>query len=161
MRTLYLDMDDVVADFKAYATQVHGVESQDDRWSQDQWVKLKENPRLYRDLEQTTIADQLVNACREFCQQHDWNLLFLSAVPRGNDVHWAFYDKIFWVHSRWPDIAVHFGPYSRDKYKHCLPGDVLIDDRTSNCQEWRSAGGIAIQHLGDLDNTLAELSKVI
>jgi hypothetical protein len=42
---------------------------------------------------------------------------------------------------RFERIPVLFGPYSFDKYKHCTPGDILIDDRTSNCEEWRAAGG--------------------
>jgi hypothetical protein len=53
-----------------------------------------------------------------------------------------------------------FGPFSKDKYVHCHAGDVLIDDRTSNCEEWRAAGGIAIQHRGDVDNTINELKKL-
>lgn len=161
MRTLYLDMDDVVADFKAYASKVHGKASNNDVWTTEQWTALKENPRLYRDLAPTAEAEELVKACKDFCQRYNWNLLFLSAVPRGNDVPWAFYDKVFWISSRWPDIAVHFGPYGKDKHLHCLPGDVLIDDRTSNCQDWRAAGGVAIQHTGDLKYTLARLQQVI
>jgi hypothetical protein len=43
---------------------------------------------------------------------------------------------------------------------HCLPGDVLIDDRTSNCEDWRRAGGVAIQHRGDIDKTLLEIDKL-
>ena len=86
--------------------------------------------------------------------------MFLTAVPKGNDVKWAFYDKVNWATTRYPDIPVMFGPYSHDKHVHCKFGDVLIDDRTSNCTEWRNAGGIAIQHRGDVENTLLEISKL-
>jgi hypothetical protein len=41
------------------------------------------------------------------------------------------------------NIPVFFGPYAYDKHKHCEIGDILIDDRQSNCEEWEAAGGIA------------------
>jgi hypothetical protein len=52
-----------------------------------------------------------------------------------------------------------FGPYSKDKHQHCRPGDILIDDRSSNIEEWQAAGGIAIHHK-NIDTTLQELSKL-
>ena len=48
------------------------------------------------------------------------------------------------VNEHFPNIPVFFGPFSYDKYRHCAsPEDILIDDRTSNCEEWISAGGKA------------------
>jgi 5'(3')-deoxyribonucleotidase len=154
MKTIYLDMDDVVADFKAYAISLLRKKSEDERWESTEWTKLKHNPRLYRDLNKTPAADVLVDACRTLCKQHQWQLKFLTAVPRNNDVHWAFYDKVIWAQQHFPDIPVMFGPYSKDKQVHCQPGDILIDDRTINCEDWRAAGGIAIQHTGDVEHTL-------
>jgi hypothetical protein len=80
-------------------------------------------------------------------------------VPKGNDVKWAFYDKVMWAQKYYPNIPVHFGPYSVDKWHHCQLGDILIDDRASNIEEWRAAGGIAIHHV-DIDATLYELSRL-
>jgi 5'(3')-deoxyribonucleotidase len=160
MKTIYLDMDDVIADFKSYAVRVLRKKSNEEKWPHEDWVRLKDNHRLYRDLDKTVEADQLVDYCRQLCSQHGWNLMFLTAVPKGNDVHWAFYDKVHWAATHYPDIPVMFGPFSKDKHVHCQSGDVLIDDRTSNCEEWRSAGGIAIQHRGDLNNTINELKKL-
>jgi 5'(3')-deoxyribonucleotidase len=160
MRTIYLDMDDVVADFKAYATSVLRKKTDDERWAYKEWVKLRDNPRLYRDLTKTSAADSIVNACKEKARSTGWNLLFLTAVPKGNDVKWAFYDKVQWATIHYPDIPVMFGPYSHDKHLHCKYGDVLIDDRTSNCEEWRTAGGIAIQYRNNLTQTLLEISAL-
>lgn len=154
MRTLYLDMDDVIADFKAYAVSVLQKKQEDERWDYEEWIKLRNNPRLYRDLNKTPGADKIVAACKEKCEQNNWQLMFLTAIPKGNDVKWAFYDKVHWAATHYPDIPVMFGPYSHDKHVHCKIGNVLIDDRTSNCEEWRAAGGIAIQHRGDVEKTL-------
>lgn len=161
MKTIYLDMDDVIADFKAYAVSVlRRRNDHEEKWPQEDWIKLRDNPRLYRDLEKTSEADQLVDFCRQLCSEKDWNLMFLTAVPKGNDVHWAFYDKVHWAATHYPDIPVMFGPFSKDKHVHCKVGDVLIDDRTSNCDEWRAAGGIAIQHRGDVEKTIAGLKAL-
>jgi 5'(3')-deoxyribonucleotidase len=153
-------MDDVIADFKSYAISVLRKKQDTDRWDPEEWTRLRDNPRMYRDLNKTTDADAIVAACRDRCKAQGWNLMFLTAVPRNNDVKWAFYDKVVWASNYFPDIPVMFGPYSHDKHVHCLPGDVLIDDRTSNCTEWRQAGGVAIQHRGDTAVTLEEIARL-
>ena len=160
MKTIYLDMDDVVADFRAYAVKVLRKTQHNEKWETAEWKHLKDNLRLYRDLDKTPEADQLVEECQQLCKQNNWELKFLTAVPKGNDVRWAFYDKVVWGLRNYPGIPVMFGPFSKDKHVHCVPGDVLIDDRTSNCEEWRAVGGIAIQHRGDIERTLSELRLV-
>ena len=153
-------MDDVVADFKAYAVKVLRKTQENEKWAAAEWNHLKDNPRLYLDLDKTPEADQLVQECQQLCKQNNWGLKFLTAVPKNNDVRWAFYDKVLWAQRNYPGIPVMFGPFSKDKHVHCVPGDVLIDDRTSNCEEWQAAGGIAIQHRGDIERTLSELRLV-
>ena len=80
-------------------------------------------------------------------------------MPKGNDVKWSFYDKVVWAQQHFPDIAVMFGPYSKDKHVHCMSGDILIDDRLSNIEEWAAAGGNAIHHV-DYETTLAALNQL-
>ncbi len=83
----------------------------------------------------------------------------MTAVPKGNDIQYAFFDKVEWAQKYFPGVPVFFGPYSKDKYQHCKVGDILIDDRISNIEEWRAAGGLAIHHV-DINSTLIELSKL-
>lgn len=160
MKTLYLDMDGVVADFDELATQVLGTAAAPNGiYPEEQWSKIAAHERLYRDLNKTAYADQLVEECEDFALTKGYNLYFLTAVPKGNDVKWSFYDKVLWAQKYWPGIPVMFGPYSKDKWQHCSPGDILIDDRLSNIEEWRAAGGIAIHHTS-FDATLYELSRL-
>ena len=87
---------------------------------------------------------------------------FLTAIPRQNDVPWAFHDKTVWIRARWPEVPVFFGPYSNDKHQHCKSADdVLIDDRPSNVDEWLAAGGKAILHTGDVTATLINLRGLV
>ena len=141
MTTLYLDMDGVVADFDEYAARTLGLSPSEGIYSQSIWEKLAANPRIYRDLKKTPYADELVNVCKNLCKEQHWDLKFLTAVPKGNDVPWAFYDKMTWALFFFPDIPVMFGPFSKDKHHHCRVGDILIDDRRSNIEEWERAGG--------------------
>lgn len=159
MTTIYLDMDDVTADFKAYANRVLRKKHEGEKWPHEDWIKLRDNPRLYRDLEPVEGIEALVDICRLLRARCGFELKFLTAVPKGNDIHWAFYDKVCWAQKYFPDIPVMFGPFSKDKHVHCNAEvkDILIDDRTSNCEEWRAAGGIAIRHQGDVLGTIYAL----
>lgn len=156
--TLYLDMDGVVADFDEYAARKLGLPPSEGIYPDDKWEKLAQNERLYRDLEKTPYADELVDFCREFAW-NKYNFYFLTAVPKGNDVPWAFYDKVLWAQKHFPNIPVMFGPFSKDKHTHCVMGDILIDDRASNIEEWRAAGGIAIHHKSFKD-TIEKLKEL-
>ena len=153
MPTLYIDMDGVVADFKARAAQLLGVTVPDinARLPDEQWSKIRDDEHFYRLLPETNLANRLMTTAQVFCWQLDWKLCMLTAIPHENDMWSVFQDKMDWMRQRWPQIPVHFGPYSEDKQHHYRPGDVLIDDRTSNCEQWRARGGTAIQVLGDTD----------
>ena len=160
MRTVYLDMDGVVADFNKYAQHILKSDKVTHSWPDEDWDKIKENHRLYSVLDRTPEADNLVKVCEDFCEKNNYQLLFLTAVPKGNDVPWAYYDKVIWATNHYPSIPVMFGPYSKDKWKHCQAGDILIDDRPSNCQEWALAGGISILHEGNLTETVNKLNAI-
>jgi len=162
MTTLFIDMDDVVADFSKKAVQIAGYLMPDDNKSKypiDVWNKFLNEPRLYRDLEKCTYADDIVSVCLDRAKIKNWNVLFLTAVPRDNDFPWAFTDKIEWAKKYYPTIPVWFGPYSSDKHKHCKVGDILVDDRQRNIDEWNSKGGIGI--LCKNSNTAIEQIKQI
>lgn len=153
-------MDGVVADFDEYAFRTLGVPPSGGIYPDEVWKKLATNPRIYRDLKKTPYADELVNVCKILSIERNWELKFLTAVPKGNDVQWAFYDKMIWAQIFFPDIPVMFGPYSKDKHLHCEAGDILIDDRNSNVEEWRAAGGLAILHK-DFTSTMTQLHHLV
>jgi 5'(3')-deoxyribonucleotidase len=163
MATIYLDMDGVVADFDGYAEPIVGFRTPGGvRYDQEGWELISANPRVYSELKEMPEADRLVKETLALAKEHDMAVGFLTAIPRQNDVPWVFHDKINWINSRWSGIPVFFGPYSHDKHVHCKsPNDILIDDRPSNIDEWRSAGGKAILHEGDVVATLFELRSLV
>lgn len=142
---IYLDMDDVVADWMGYAREYlrrpewrYGTMLPD-----NEWRRLKDDQRMYSKLKLKDGAKELVNWCTKYANDNNVGLFFLSAIPHGNDMPWAPSDKVFWAQHYFPHIPVFLGPYSHDKWVRCQPGDILIDDRRSNCEEWERAGGRA------------------
>lgn len=156
---VYVDMDGVVADFDGYAQRELGIEPKPGfRFSQEDWHRLKEfNQRIYRDVPVLPTAFSLINQLRDLKEQYDFKLRFLTAIPKENDLGWAYWDKVNWVIRNFPGIPVFFGPYSVDKQHHYKPGDILIDDRISNIEEWP---GFSILHdYNDIDRTLTLLKE--
>lgn len=144
---IYLDMDDVVADWSAYAQQLLGL-----RWNvvtgeqvpQQEWDKLKEDTRFFSKLAVKPGGHDLVNHCRSYAARNaHTQLAFLTALPHDYSVPHTSWDKCWWANKHFPGIPVFFGPFSFDKYRHCKPGDILIDDRHSNCHEWAAVGGVS------------------
>lgn len=165
-RTIYIDMDGVLADFNHRAQEVLSASSQDHqraaqagRWPPEQWALLTEDSHFYRHLPKTGHADRIMSWAQRFERELGWRLRVLTAVPKDNDMPEAFHDKILWINEHYPGTRVWFGPYSRDKQQHCRPGDVLVDDRTDNCDDWVRAQGVAIR-ARDLDQAVRDLEQL-
>lgn len=165
MTTLYLDMDGVVADWLAGATRIIGYELSDPNamYPNEDWAKIRAEKRIFRNLPKTKRADELVALARQFRDELGYDLRFLTAIPHNNDVPYCFQDKIEWVQEYYPDIPVFFGPYSVDKWRHCSPGDILVDDRLDNCTTWTEHQGRAIRvaKLCNLDSAIGELEEIL
>ena len=143
---IYLDMDDVVADWMGYAKSYLNMQwQQGEMVPEPEWRRLRNNHRMYSQLPLKEGAIELVAWCRNFVKKNpDVGLYFLTAVPHKNDMPYSFYDKVNWAREHFPGIPVFFGPYSHDKWQLCKSAeDILIDDRRSNNEEWIRQGGRA------------------
>ena len=143
---IYIDMDDVVADWYGAAQEFLQLKynERQERIPEEDWQRLKAHSRFYRHLPLKAGARQLVAACERLVSQRRADeVRFLTALPRNDDMPWAVNDKVYWARDHFPTIPVFIGPYSSDKWRHCQPGDILIDDRTDNCEQWIKAGGLA------------------
>jgi hypothetical protein len=139
---IYLDMDDVVADWHTAAQDMLKMRwnKDNERIPQQDWDRIKNDSHFYRDLPLKAGAVELVQYCRDAVAD---GLFFLTALPHDYSMPYAASDKVWWAHQHFPGVTVFFGPFSHDKWRHCKPGDILIDDRTSNCEEWIRSGGQA------------------
>lgn len=168
-QTIYLDMDGVLADFNT-AARAYLKASKDEelaaerqgRWPEQSWQKLRYAPNFYRHLPKMPQADQLVDLAYRFHNELGWRLRILTAIPTNNEVQDVFQDKFEWMQEHYPGIRICFGPYSGDKHHHAEPGDILVDDRTSNCDQWQRAGGVAVQvRSGQYSAALTQLDEIL
>lgn len=163
MKTIFVDMDGVVADFDTFVSELLGRKV---GWHQskfdltnEEWEKLTTVYRLYYQLPLMPDATKLIAYVKSLSTR--FHVQFLTAVPRRTTMPDARADKQAWVDRYFPGMKMDIGPFSYDKQKWCSPGDILIDDRPSNIEEWTRAGGIAIYHTGDVDKTIKTLNEVI
>lgn len=160
--TIYCDLDGVLVDFDRYKKENLSVKAQTD--SNQMWAEMALRRKPYRMMKPTPYARQLWDAIV------DTNLpaCVLTAIPRPDTIPTAEADKTYWVRVKEASTVfgddppeVKIGPYSKDKYKHCQPGDVLIDDNLKNCEQWAAAGGTAIHHTGNVNATIRSLRNVV
>jgi hypothetical protein len=158
-RTLWLDLDGVLADFEKKAREVCGDDIYEDPDRSDEmWEMLHSVPHFYRDLESCPGAASLWY----HANRTGLRVKILTAIPRRSSVPMAEADKRDWC-ERFLDSSVQvvIGPYSRDKWKHCKPGDILIDDRDDNIRDWvKKGGGVGILHLNVAD-TIRQLHELM
>ena len=162
-------MDGVLADFNT-AARLHFNASREEqaaadaagRWPRERWATIRNQRNFYRTLPKMPQADQLLTLARRFRDELGWELRILTAIPHNNDMPEVFQDKFDWVQEYCADIRVYFGPYSEDKQRHAGPGDILVDDRASNCAEWTQAGGTAVRVLSTgYQTALDELELIL
>jgi hypothetical protein len=147
VNTIYCDMDGVIADFDDFVlTHMGRTFHHADGPGADtaMWEFLKTIPHLYLQLKPTPYAKTLW----DLINSYGADVQILTAIPRRSPMPDAAQDKRDWMAQHLSkDVSVNMGPYSADKWKHCTPGDILIDDREDNISDWVQKGkGIGILH---------------
>lgn len=143
---LFLDMDGVLADFDAHHEAVFG--RRPDKLKDDvDWKAIRAVKGFYSDIPPMPDLEVLWGATAHL------RPIVLTGVP--SSVEEAPANKTAWVRK-------HLGPnvevrcvLSREKSKHCRPGDVLIDDWEKYRHLWVGAGGFWITHRSAPESVLA------
>ena len=92
---IFIDMDDVVADFTGYANDVMKADYEADggRFPPQVWKELIKNQHIYIDLKKKKDSDALIHWCVSAGERLGFDVYFLTALPRENDVKFAVEDK--------------------------------------------------------------------
>lgn len=150
MKTVYFDLDDVLANFNEYANTVFGTDYKVGQMLRlEHWHALcNDHPRMFKLLRANGAAIEKVY---ELVRMQNTRICILTALPFDENHIWQYAaaDKFRWCDSYLLGIPMFVGPYAHDKWKHCTPGDLLIDDKQSNCDEWIAAGGEAFLYRED------------
>lgn len=146
---IFVDMDGVLADFDSHYESVFGVRP--DKWLDNaDWKKVREYKDFYLNIPPMVDLPLLWAYLAQF------DPIILTGVP--SSVEEAASNKIAWVRKNLGDTEIRCC-LSREKYLHCEPGDVLIDDWEKHKDKWVSAGGIWITHRNAID-TIRELAAI-
>ena len=136
MRTLYLDLDGVLADLETAVNKL--VPNPTTSWD---WEHIRGYDKdLFLNLSPCYHAFTLWEEVREY-----FTPKILTAIP--SQILWpeVTNHKRRWVKEYFgANVEVLFGPYAIDKQFHCKPGDILIDDNPMNISQWNSRGGHGI-----------------
>jgi len=73
------------------------------------------------------------------------NPVILTALPKSDAADVDKQKRAWVAENLGPEVKV-ITCTTREKPLYCLPGDVLVDDRTVNKVNWELAGGVFIHH---------------
>ena len=116
-KILYIDMDDVLVDFKT------GIDACEDQVKGEYEGRFDEVPHIFGKMRPMPDAIESFNLLAEY-----YDVFILSTSPWENPSAW--HDKVIWVQKYLGKSA-----YKRlilTHYKNLNKGDYLIDDRTKN-----------------------------
>ena len=123
MRTIYIDMDGVVADFDTFVSSILerpiGWGATQDL-SDEEWKKLASVDRLYYKLPMMPDATKLIAYIKSLNTRY--HIEFLTAIPRRTTIPSAQADKQAWIDKYFPGMKMNIGPYSHDKQNGVLQG---------------------------------------
>lgn len=163
-------MDGVVADFDTGFKDVVG-KSWSDASDENRWDVLldcwphQNGQGFYYDLPEFEGAVEFYERVKELGVTYNYKVEFLTGVPKNANMPTAFVEKRLWVDETFNDdiAVVHIGPWSEHKQLWSRPGDVLIDDRKRNVDQWIAKGGIGIVHDSSVgyEQTLKQLEAAL
>lgn len=156
MTQIYLDCDGVLADFEGGAYNVVGMNLHDYREQYgltNFWEVISGTQDFYANLDALPDAEELVWNCIKFAYVHHLpNPIILTACPWGD---WAAPQKQIWKEKHFPILEMITTDGGENKYHHCQPGDILIDDYLKYKDLWVKAGGQFIHHINTSQSLMA------
>lgn len=148
-RTIYFDLDGVLADFDRGVWELCGfpcdIHGQDETADRRMWEAVRKVPDIYARLPLMPGAMELFTAVREV---YGDRCEILTGVPKPwRGIPRAAEDKVYWAHHNLSsDLVVHTVP-KEEKPNFCKGANsILIDDLTRNIENWRKCGGTGILH---------------
>tara|TARA_R110000796_G_scaffold74781_1_gene168181 strand:+ start:283 stop:795 length:513 start_codon:yes stop_codon:yes gene_type:complete len=145
-------MDGVVADFVKGVVDLTGVKLTTSKEDHDKYDTMKESltaQRLFRNLQKTNIADDIIDTLKTLrSQEYIVGFEMLTAAGAVNR-EIVVEDKNLWCQENGLEgVPVNCVFSGKQKTAFIAPKgveiSVLIDDRLDNCEAWKEAGGIAI-----------------
>ena len=152
--TLYCDMDGVLADFEArfeqYSDGLTTNEYRDKFGIKAFWKLINDEGVGF------WVGIPWMPDGKELYDYIKPNLFSLLSAPSSENS--SRLGKRLWVRNNLPGIKLNLAR-AADKQNYAAPNHILIDDRVSNIEQWKSQGGIGILHTS-ATNTIKQLQKL-
>lgn len=150
-RTIFVDLDGVLADFDRHCLEQFGMTvNRDIPDPSGLWRAINKHGEFFSTIPLMPDAWTLWNGVLAFGKPK-----ILTGMPM---IRKAEEQKREWVRKHFGDVRT-ICCYSREKSKYCTPGDILIDDWSKYQKLWEDAGGIFIKH-EDAQTSLVKLDEV-
>lgn len=150
-KIIFCDLDGVLADFEQGV--INKFKKTPDQLSPKlMWGVINKSNSFFDTLPWMPKGRELWSRIRKY------NPIILTGIPGGRDS--AIEQKIKWCKRELgADIDV-ITCLTREKPKYCLPGSILIDDRTDNLNAWNEKGGKFVLYDEDyLDATVERIDE--
>lgn len=158
IKTIYLDMDGVIADFEKRYKELYQIEPRQAE-KKKQFYKFFEHfidTKQFATLEMMPQAEQLIS----FLQSIDIPTKILSSTASQEKYDLIAPQKEEWLDTHGINFERIFVPGKSLKYKYADSESLIIDDTVSVIDDWRRAGGHAIWH-NNVPATLAMLQLYV
>lgn len=154
--TIYVDLDGVLADYDTAANKVLNTDNHykfEFIWGADEyWKRLHKDGKFFLNLPLMPGAQRLWNTVKPYGAR------ILTALPRTG-AETVDLQKRKWVKEHIDWTAKVITCRTPEKPDHCMPGDILIDDRAINRDAWIAKGGTYIIHT-DTERTIGTLKAL-
>lgn len=152
MRTIYLDLDGVMADFDTHFRNEFGWLPNDDL-TDEHWTALHAKGDFFLSMPLKADAERLFKGLPRLP-------VILTACPKTKYQEVAR-QKRQWCRKHIGDNVIVLpilGGHNKPMFMHQM-GDILIDDFGKNCRAWDAEGGVSIKHISTTD-TLEKLNAI-
>lgn len=144
---IFCDLDGVLADFQ------QGVINKFNKYpdqisSSIMWGAINKSKIFFETLPWMPKGHQLWSRIKQY------NPIILTGIPKGSRT--AIEQKINWCKRELGEDIQVITCSTKEKSKYCLPGSILIDDRTDNLDKWHEKGGKFILYDEDYLDEIVE-----
>ena len=152
-RTVYVDMDGVIADFFTALADRHGVSHWKDLPDKEKSIRELAGTDFFNRLPKFSTSDRLIEFVHKITNGK-WNIL---SSPLRNDHENSAKWKRVWLdrHGYTPNEAIFTGNKEKYATTNGVP-NILVDDKPENIERWKAKGGIGIRYQAN-ENSLQEL----
>lgn len=157
IRTIYLDMDGVIADLNQYWLEHFNQPTvRDDPNVEDNWIAAVTRQHCFAKLDMCHGAKLLARTLRQTA-----DVEILSSTSDRSTAPLVAKQKRIWLDNNgFADLKANFVKTKKEKSNFATPSSLLIDDSKACIDPFIEKGGMGILHISAMD-TILQLSKLL